>query len=154
MAILGKLGALHACMLLHQNKNPRLQVFGVPIVLVSLVDSERQWFKSSVGLQGVTETARHSSFCAWTLLPQDPECLVVSDARSDARFRNNPLVSGPPYIQFYAGCPLVSSSGQRMGSLCAIDKYPRHFTSEDCNLLCNLAEFVVRELEVLDAQVR
>ena len=130
-----------------------VQVFSMPIVLVSLVDRERQWFKSVVGLPGATETSRETSFCAWTLLPQDPECLVVNDARNDARFRNNPLVTGAPHIQFYAGCPLVSSAGQRLGSLCAIDTRTRYFTSEDCNLLCNLAEMVVRELEVRDAQV-
>lgn len=131
-----------------------LQVFSTPVVLVSLVDSDRQWFKSVAGLPGVTETSRELSFCAWTLLPQDPECLVVSDARNDARFRNNALVAGAPHIKFYAGCPLVSSSGQRLGSLCAIDTRTRYFTAEDCNLLCNLAEITVRELEALDAQVR
>lgn len=126
----------------------------MPIVLVSLVDKNRQWFKSVMGLPGVTETDRQSSFCAWTLLPQCPECLVVSDARNDARFRNNKLVTGPPHIQFYAGCPLVCSNGMRLGSLCIIDSRTRYFTNEDCNLLSNLAELAVRELEAQRADLR
>jgi GAF domain-containing protein len=125
-----------------------LQVFNIPIVLVSLVDEQRQWFKSVVGLPGVTETDRKSSFCAWTLLPSSPECLIVSDARKDARFRNNKLVTVHPGIQFYGGCPLVSSVGLRMGSFCVIDLHKRLFTAEDCNLLCNCAEVAVRELEL------
>ena len=124
-----------------------MQVFNIPIALVSLVDEQRQWFKSIVGLPGVTETDRQSSFCAWTLLPSSPECLVVSDARSDARFKNNKLVTGPPGIQFYGGCPLVTSAGLRLGSFCVIDLHQRVFTAEDCNLLCNFAELAVRELE-------
>lgn len=131
-----------------------LQVFSVPIVLVSLVDKDRQWFKSVMGLPGVTETDRQSSFCAWTMLPQSPECLVVSDARNDARFRDNKLVTGPPHIQFYAGCPLVSSNGMRLGSLCIIDTHTRYFTTEDCNLLCNLTEIAVREIEAQRADAR
>lgn len=131
-----------------------VQVFSAPIVLVSLVDKERQWFKSVMGLPGVTETDRQSSFCAWTLLPQCPECLVVSDARNDARFRNNKLVTGPPHIQFYAGCPLVSSNGMRLGSLCIIDSRTRYFTTEDCNLLSNFAEIAVREVELQRANKR
>lgn len=126
----------------------------MPIVLVSIVDTDRQWFKSVVGLPGVTETDRKSSFCAWTLLPSSPECLIVTDARSDARFRNNALVTGPPHIQFYGGCPLVTSSGHRLGSFCVIDVHKRAFTTEDCNLLCNFAELAVRELEAARADDR
>jgi GAF domain-containing protein len=100
-----------------------------------------------VGLPGVTETERESSFCAWTLLPPVPECLVVCDARSDARFANNLLVLGGPMIQFYAGCPTVSSDGSRLGSFCIIDSHRRHFSREDCQLLVNFADIAVRELE-------
>eukprot|EP00891_Asterochloris_glomerata_P001527 jgi/Astpho2/1527/Aster-05401 len=121
-------------------------IFDVPIALVSLVDRERQWFKSVVGLQ-TDCTDRASSFCAWTLLPQHPEVLVVPDATQDIRFQDNPLVTGEPYISFYAGAPLVTSTGHRLGSLCVIDKKPRHFDAESCNLLCNFAEVVVREIE-------
>lgn len=121
-------------------------IFHAPIALVSLVDKERQWFKSVQGLEA-RETDRRSSFCAWTLLPVNPEVLVVEDALEDGRFKNNPLVEGPPYIRFYAGAPLVASNGLRLGSLCIIDKVPRQLSAESCALLCNFAEMVVREIE-------
>jgi GAF domain-containing protein len=130
------------------------QVFNIPVVLVSLVDKDRQWFKSVVGLPGATETDRKSSFCAWTLLPSSPECLIVSDARTDPRFRANALVTRPPHIQFYGGCPLVTSAGLRLGSFCIIDTERRYFAMEDCNLLCNFAELAVRELEAARADDR
>ncbi|KAK9808830.1 hypothetical protein WJX72_004554 [[Myrmecia] bisecta] len=93
------------------------------------------------------ETGRDSSFCAWTLLPLHPEVLVVQDAQEDVRFKDNPLVLGDPFIRFYAGAPLVTSTGHRLGSLCLIDRKPRVFDAENCNLLCNFAEVVVREIE-------
>eukprot|EP00879_Flechtneria_rotunda_P009419 GHRR01009861.1.p1 GENE.GHRR01009861.1~~GHRR01009861.1.p1 ORF type:complete len:626 (+),score=158.82 GHRR01009861.1:171-2048(+) len=122
-------------------------VFKVPIALVSLVDEKVQWFKSVQGLPGVDHTPRNMSFCAWTLLPAYPEALVVEDALLDARFKDNPLVVGAPYIRFYAGCPLVCSNGMRLGSLCIIDKNPRSFDAESCNMLANMAEMVIREIE-------
>ena len=118
----------------------------MPIAIVSLVDAERQWFKSICGL-GATETDRRSSFCAWTLLPAHPEVLVVPDACQDARFAANPLVTGEPGIRFYAGAPLVASTGDRLGSLCVIDTVPRTIDADQCNVLVNFAEVVVRELE-------
>lgn len=121
-------------------------VFKVPIALVSLVDKERQWFKSVQGLPG-NQTDRRSSFCAWTLLPTHPEVLVVPDAILDARFKYNPLVVGDPLIRFYAGCPLVGAGGHRLGSLCIIDREPRALGPDMLNLLANFAEMVVRELE-------
>ncbi|KAJ9531495.1 hypothetical protein QJQ45_015041 [Haematococcus lacustris] len=121
-------------------------MFKVPIALVSLVDKERQWFRSVQGLD-TDHTDRKSSFCAWTLLPQHPEVLVVEDATKDARFSANMLVTGPPDIRFYAGCPLVASNKMRLGSLCVIDRQPRAFGPEQGMLLANLAEMVVREIE-------
>lgn len=121
-------------------------IFKVPIALVSLVDKERQWFKSVQGLP-VRETDRRSSFCAWTLLPQYPEVLVVENALEDVRFRNNPLVLGFPHIRFYCGSPLVGTNGTRLGSLCIIDSKSRQFDAESCILLANMAEMVVREIE-------
>ncbi|KAG2489421.1 hypothetical protein HYH03_012059 [Edaphochlamys debaryana] len=121
-------------------------VFKCPIALVSLVDKDRQWFKSVQGLT-VRQTPRSSSFCAWTLLPEHPEVLVVENALEDIRFRNNPLVLGPPHIRFYAGCPLVAANGMRLGSLCVIDNKPRAFDAESCNMLANMAEMVIREIE-------
>ncbi|KAL4446278.1 hypothetical protein ABPG77_003085 [Micractinium sp. CCAP 211/92] len=124
-------------------------VFNVPIALVSLVDAERQWFKSVQGLPGCQETGREESFCAWTLLPESPYVLVVEDALLDRRFRENPLVTGPPGIRFYAGAPLISSAnGYRYGTLCVIDTKPHHeFATEQYNMLIQFAELCVREIE-------
>lgn len=187
---------------------------------MSLVDTERQWFKSIQGLP-VSETSRKTSFCAWTLLPACPTVLLVKDAREDERcalifllgscrappagqgswelqfhkasaastgtpqrgllaspphlpdgvrqlppcacadalrelrrFADNPLVTGPPDIRFYAGAPLVTSSGLRLGSLCVIDCEPRDLDADQLNVLCNFAEVVVREIEKDAARVR
>lgn len=92
--------------------------FGVPTVLVSLIDESRQWFKSRFGLD-IAETPREMAFCAHTILDDRP--LIVCDARCDPRFRDNPFVTGAPHIRFYAGAPLITSAGLRLGSLCLID---------------------------------
>ena len=90
----------------------------LPICLVSLVDRDRQWFKSVQGLPpGVDETERKVSFCAWTLLPPIPQILVVENAQEDVRFKDNYLVTGPPHVRFYGGSPLVLSDGVRIGTL-------------------------------------
>jgi PAS domain-containing protein len=121
-------------------------IFRAPIVLVSLVDAERQWFKSTCGL-AAKSTPRSQAFCAWTLLTETPEVLVVENALEDDRFRRNPLVLNDPYIRFYAGAPLVSTSGLRLGTLCVIDRVPRKFDEADCRTLANFTELVVREIE-------
>ncbi|GAX75883.1 hypothetical protein CEUSTIGMA_g3326.t1 [Chlamydomonas eustigma] len=121
-------------------------IFKVPICLVSLVETNRQWFKSKQGLD-VTETDRKSSFCAWTLLPHCPTVLVVENALEDTRFCSNPLVVGFPHIRFYAGTPLVGSNGHRYGSLCIIDRKPVKFNAESCTMLSNFGEMVVRQIE-------
>ena len=107
----------------------------VPIALVSLVDIDRQWFKSSIGLC-VSETHRNDSFCAYTILPESMDVFVVSDALEDERFKNSSLVVGPPYIRFYAGAALMVA-GVKVGSLCLIDTKPRHdfSTVQRMNLL-------------------
>jgi GAF domain-containing protein len=94
----------------------------VPIVLVSLLDENRQWFKARLGLD-VTETPRCISFCTHALFRSD--MLIIPDARQDERFADNPLVTGPPHIRFYAGAPLKAPNGSRIGTLCAIDTRPR-----------------------------
>ena len=98
------------------------RMFDVPIALVSLVDADRQWFKSCVGLSAA-ETSRDISFCGHAILGEDT--FVISDARADERFADNPLVVGEPKIQFYAGCPLRALDGWKLGTLCIIDRTPR-----------------------------
>lgn len=119
------------------------RLFNVPIALVSLVDTDRQWFKSCVGL-AATETTRDVSFCGHTIL--DDDTLVVADAALDPRFADNPLVTGPPGIRFYAGCPLRAANGSKLGTLCVIDTAPRSFGADDLALLRDLAHMAEQEL--------
>lgn len=121
------------------------QVFGVPIALVSLVDTDRQWFKACFGTD-LRETSRDLSFCSYTILSD--QALSIPDATKDPRFQANALVTGPPYIRFYAGAPLVTPSGQNIGSLCLIDTVPRQFSPAQTEMLINLAAMVVDEMEL------
>jgi diguanylate cyclase (GGDEF)-like protein len=122
------------------------RLFDVPIVLVSLVDSDRQWFKSRQGLDAL-ETPRDISFCGHAIL--DEAVFVIEDAPADARFNDNPLVCGAPHIRFYAGCPLHTEAGFRIGTLCLIDSAPRHFPAKDVQLLRDLAALVEQQLQSL-----
>ncbi|MGR8921017.1 MAG: diguanylate cyclase domain-containing protein [Gammaproteobacteria bacterium] len=119
------------------------RLFGVPIALVSLVDEERQWFKSCQGLDA-SETPRDISFCGHAILKDD--VFLVPDARTDERFHDNPLVTGDPKIRFYAGCPLQVPNGSKLGTLCLIDQHPREFNAEDLTLLKDLARMAEQEL--------
>jgi diguanylate cyclase (GGDEF)-like protein len=119
------------------------RMFGVPIALVSLVDENRQWFKSCVGLSA-TETPRDISFCGHAILGN--EVFVIPDATRDARFADNPLVLNDPKIRFYAGCPLRSLNDSKLGTLCIIDRKARTFSEEDIDALKDLAAMVEREL--------
>ncbi len=116
----------------------------VPIALFSLVDENRQWFKSRVGLE-VRETPREYAFCAHALLQDQP--LVVADASSDARFADNPLVTGDPNIRFYAGVPIRTSGGLAIGTLCAIDERVRVLTADELCILIDLADIVQKEVQ-------
>ncbi|HEY0253522.1 MAG TPA: GAF domain-containing protein, partial [Kofleriaceae bacterium] len=148
-----RLSALHAFNILDTAPQPSFdritalasRILDVPIALVSLVDDERQWFKSCIGL-GASETSRDVAFCAYAIL--NPGVLVVSDATEDPRFADNPLVTGEPYIRAYAGAPLVTSHGFALGTLCAIDTRPRRFTTEQLASLVDLASIVVDEMEL------
>ncbi|MCL5424237.1 MAG: GAF domain-containing protein [Gammaproteobacteria bacterium] len=111
-------------------------LFEVPIALVSLVDKERQWFKSHQGLD-VSETSREVSFCAHAVAYDAP--LVIEDTLQDERFTDNPLVGEQPHIRFYAGYPLRPFDGLAVGTLCLIDRQPRHFSERDLKLLGSLA---------------
>ncbi len=122
-------------------------LFGTPIVLVSLVDAGRQWFKSRQGLDA-TETPRDISFCAHAIL--EDRTLVVNDARNDERFSDNPLVTSDPFIRFYAGYPLSAPDGTKAGTLCIIDREPREMTPEDLTLLRELGQMVEEELGAMN----
>ncbi|PCR95671.1 GGDEF domain-containing protein [Pseudomonas fluorescens] len=119
------------------------RLFNVPIALVTLVDKDRQWFKSCVGLDA-TETPRDVSFCGHAILKD--ELLLVPDARQDVRFHDNPLVIGDPNIRFYAGYPLTVPNGNKMGTLCLIDTRPRELDDEERDLLRDLAGMAEQEL--------
>lgn len=120
------------------------RLFRVQIALVSLVDADRQWFKSRQGL-AATETPRDLSFCAHAILAED--ILQVPDALEDPRFADNPLVKGAPNIRFYAGAPLHAPGGERVGTLCIIDSRPRKLDAADLAALRDLADTVEAELE-------
>lgn len=119
------------------------QEFDMPIVLLSLIDEDRQWFKARVGLD-VCETRRGISFCGHAIL-QD-ETMVVPDVALDDRFADNPLVTGEPHIQFYAGAPLKMPGGQNIGTLCLIDRTPRQLDAIDLAILASLRDLAVEEL--------
>jgi len=122
------------------------RIFGVPISLVTLVDGDRQWFKSRQGLD-TTETPRNISFCGHAILRED--ALVVENALEDDRFFDNPLVVDDPNIRFYAGHPLTVSQGGKMGTLCLLDIEPREFNEENRQLLKDLAAMAEREISAL-----
>ncbi|MDO9033554.1 MULTISPECIES: GAF domain-containing protein [Hydrogenophaga] len=117
--------------------------FDVPIALVSLVDRDRQWSKSHFGLE-VCETPRDVSFCGHAITRS--ETLVVPDALKDPRFADNPLVTGHPFVRFYAGAGLRLPYGQVVGTLCIMDRRPREFDRLDVAILGGLRDMVVEEL--------
>ena len=126
--------------------------FQAPIALVSLVDDDRQWFKSCVGLT-VTETPRKWAFCDHTIRHGAHSILVVEDALNDPRFSKNPLVLGAPFIRFYAGAVLTTEDGHSLGALCVIDTKPRSLPSDaDLQYLRSLAAMVIDELDLSRAR--
>jgi diguanylate cyclase (GGDEF)-like protein len=120
-------------------------IFQTPIVAISLVEADRQWFLAKRGLS-VSETPREMALCAHAIVHD--EVMVVPDARADERFRSNPLVFADPHIRFYAGAPLQTPEGHNLGTLCVIDREPRDLGPEQRELLHRLAQLAMRELEL------
>jgi GAF domain-containing protein len=128
-------------------------LFNVPIALVSLIGKDKQVFKARVGLD-ICETSREVSFCSHAITQRN-EVFVVPDARKDPRFAENPLVTGSPFIRFYAGAPLIGFARQPVGTLCIIDRKPRPGLSDHEKLtLTKLARMVILRMksrEIIDA---
>lgn len=147
-----RLEALHALGALDSVQEPRFRKyvdfaareFGVPVAAISLIDRQRQVFKASIGLN-ICETPRAASFCGHAIL--EKSAFVIENALQDRRFADNPLVTGAPFIRFYAGAPLVLASGYAIGSLCLIDFKPRELGETPRQILTVLADLIARELQ-------
>lgn len=147
LAALGRTGLLDSLPEERFDRLTRLasRALGTDIALVSLIDQDRQWFKSRHGLEA-TETPRDQAFCAHAI--QSDQIMVVPDANEDPRFASNPLVTGDPNISFYAGAPLITKEGHALGTLCVIDSKPREdFSEDDRQTLADMAATVMAEIE-------
>jgi GAF domain-containing protein len=118
--------------------------FHVPIVLISLVDAKRVWFKASYGLSE-SETTRDSSLCAYTILTDKP--LIIPNTLEHPRFANHPIVIDDPFVRFYAGCSLHGLKGKRIGSFCLIDVVPRELNDEDLEIFHTMALAIEHEMQ-------
>jgi len=163
----GRLKALNRYQILDTNAEKKYDdlvflasyICETPIALISLIDKYRQWFKAKIGLSA-TQTSRDYAFCAHTIL--SPNVMIVNDAFQDERFHDNPLVTKDPKIRFYAGAPLITSDGYRLGTICVIDIIPREISDRQTKALQALANVVVNcfemrmyleQLELANAQI-
>jgi anti-sigma regulatory factor (Ser/Thr protein kinase) len=121
------------------------QICGTPMALITLVDADRQWFKARVGIT-TRETSRSISFCAHAI--EHEGLFIVPDAREHRAFRDNPMVTGDPYVRFYAGAPLITPDGHALGTLCVVDRVPRTLTREQLDALVALKRQVEAQLEL------
>ena len=150
-----RLAGLHSLQILDTPNEERfdritrmaMRLFNVPIVLISLVDTNRQWFKSCYGL-GTAETSRDVSFCAHAILYD--QIFIIPDTLQDVRFADNPLVMGDPYIRFYAGQPLHAADGSRVGTLCIIDRQPRVLGQKEIATMRDLGAIIENELNATE----
>lgn len=153
-----RLAALYELALLDTPEEPAFdritrlvtKLLNVPISTVTLVDAQRQWFKSSIGVE-TQETSRDVAFCAYTILSSEP--FIVEDASQDARFSQNPLVAAPDGIRFYVGIPLHSLQGLALGSLCALDTKPRVVSADELATLQDLAAIATEEVHLRERVV-
>ena len=116
-----------------------------PLASLTLVDDHRQWFKSAVGVQ-VRETPREISFCSRAI--EQPDLFIIPDTLQDARFKDNPMVTGEPHIRFYAGAPLVNEDGFALGTLCVADREPRELDADQKAALTSLSHLALRQMEL------
>ncbi len=146
-----RVAALRRYQVLDTDPDPRFQAItntaaialDVPIALVTLVDESRQWFKARHGLD-VCETEREISFCTHAIVSTEP--FIVEDAASHSVFKNNPLVTGHPFIRFYAGIPLIDKQGAALGTFCIIDAQPRTLKDDELTMLFGFAQFAMTAL--------
>ncbi|MBS0656858.1 MAG: GAF domain-containing protein [Verrucomicrobia bacterium] len=124
------------------------RLFNAPIVYVALLDANRQWFKSRIGMEP-SETPRQTSFCGHAILQDQP--MIIPDARRDLRFAGSPLVTAPPFVRFYAGQPLRGPGGHKVGTLCLLDSKPRTLSTDEIALLHDLGALVEHEFAMIEA---
>lgn len=147
-----RLADLRSLGVLDTPREPRLDrltalaadVFDVPMVFVNLVDADRQWFKSTCGLDGVDVTPRDTGFCSHAI--HEPEILLIPDASKDKRFADNPFVTGDFHLRFYAGVPIRGPKGKGIGSFCLVDTKPRELSTRQIGQLKKFAAIVEAEL--------